>query len=782
MRVRMPQMRPCAARCENERTMALSKQPWGYGLPDQAEPAGASRAAGRWANLRGDLVGGVTAAVLTVPVSMGYGVLAVAALGHSYIATGLVAGLYAAIFGCVVAVLLGANTTMIYAPRSIITFLIGSIALHSLVRSNATVLQGAAPDLLLTLLFLIIFVAGLCQVLFGIFRLGSFIKYIPAPVTAGFQNAAAILIFFSQLDAMLGFPEHVALVAIPSHLGAVQPLTLAVGIVTCVLILNGAKIARTVPPTILGFLGGVACYYLLAALGLHNELGPVVGEVPVGFPTPKYVAEFGALLSGPQVADFAVVVMTSAVSLAIIASLDGLMCARLIEADSGNKISGNRELVRFGAGNMAAACFGGIASGVNLASSFANHRSGARTSLSVLVHAGVILAAVLVLSPLIAYLPRVVISAILVVVSIQLVDRWTLQILKKLATREFASAQSMLLDLLVIAVVAAAAIAFDLIFAVLIGMAATILFFLFRMSRSVIRRTYRCDAVRSRKTREPKLMDILHAHGAKILVLELEGPIFFGTAENLALYLESEWRENVSYVIIDLKRVNEVDSTGAKILLQAHDRLTKEGKHLLLSSFHERTKLANFLKDMGITAALTRNRLFADVDRAIEWAEDHLLLSVIGDTEAGNEFPFTQFDVLASLTPDELNIVKAVLERRSYARGELVFREGDDGDELFVIAKGTASARLSMGEQQETRLMTFSAGTVFGEVALLDRETRSASIHADEDLTCYVLSADAFDRLAHEHPTVAIKLLVNLGRELSGRLRRANRTIYQLAS
>lgn len=317
---------------------------------------------------------------------------------------------------------------------------------------------------------------------------------------------------------MLSFSQHVPVFAIPSHIGLTQPLTLAVGIATCALILNGAKITKTVPPTILGFFGGIACYYLLAALGLQDHLGPLVGTVPSGLPTPKYAAQFGALLTGPQLADFAVIVMTSAVSLAIIASLDGLMCARLIETDSGNKIDGNRELVRLGAGNMAAACFGGLANGINLASSFANHRSGARTPLSVLMHAGYILAAVLVLAPLIAYLPRVVIAAMLVVVAIQLVDRWTLQILKKLVTRQFSSAQSMLLDLLVIIVVAAVSIAFDLIFAVLIGMAATILFFIFRMSRSVIRRTYRCDAVHSRKTREPRLMAVLNEHGAKILV------------------------------------------------------------------------------------------------------------------------------------------------------------------------------------------------------------------------------------------------------------------------
>ena len=86
------------------------------------------------------------------------------------------------------------------------------------------------------------------------------------------------------------------------------------------------------------------------------------------------------------------------------------------------------------------------------------------------------------------------------------------------------------------------------------------------------------------------------------------------------------------------------------------------------------------------------------------------------------------------------------------------------------------------GSERETRLITFSPGTVFGEVALLDRETRSATVKADEDAVCYVLTRPNFDKLTDEHPAIAVKFLSNLGRELSGRLRRANHTIYQLAS
>ena len=143
--------------------MPVTKQFWGYGLPDQAqtqapqpvEPAPA--AIPRFRHLRGDLAGGFSAAVLTIPVSIGYGVLALAPLGPEYVAHGVLAGLYAVVCGCFTALLLGANTTMIYAPRSIVTFLIGSLILQTLVLSAHEALGGLAPGTLLAIVFLLLF-------------------------------------------------------------------------------------------------------------------------------------------------------------------------------------------------------------------------------------------------------------------------------------------------------------------------------------------------------------------------------------------------------------------------------------------------------------------------------------------------------------------------------------------------------------------------------------------------------------------------------------------------
>ena len=767
--------------------MANVDQRWGYGLPNQALVAPAVARAGERAswlrNLRGDLMGGFTAALLTIPISVGYGLLALAPLGESAIPSAILVGLYAPVAGCIVAALLGANTTMIYSPRSIGTFLIGSFVLHDLARSSSAYVLSAGAGTLLTLAFLLIFLSGAFQAIIGWLKLGSLVKYIPAPVIAGFQNAAAILLVASQLDVMLGLPGRVPVISLPDHFGVIQPLTLLAGVITCALVMRGARVTKKVPPTILGLIGGIATYYLFLKLGFGAQLGPTIGAIEVGWPDPRYLTEFTGLFMDPRFYQFLPVLVAGAASVAIVASLDAVMCARLIQSDSGHKFDSNKEIVRLGIGNMVSSGFGGIANGINLASSFANHRSGGRTPVSILVHAAVILFAIQFFSPAIALVPRVVIGAMVVVVGIQLVDRWTLQMLKKLLRQEVPLLSSAALDLLVILLVTTVAIAMNLVIAVALGIAVTVLFFLFRMSKSVIRRLYRCDSVHSRKTREPRLMDILSRHGRRILVVELEGPIFFGTAENLALYLESVWRDDVSYVVLDLKRVNEIDSTGAKILLQAHDRLTKEGKHLLVSSLQEHTQIAVFLKDMGVTAALTRNRLFPDVDHAIEWAEDHLILSQMGDVESGVEFPFSQLDVFADMNEAELRVVKQALLRRVYRAREVVFREGDNSDELYVIAKGSASVRLRLaGTERETRLITFSPGTVFGELALLDQEARSATVEADDELVCYVLTRGSFDQLTREHPAIAIKLLTNLGRELSSRLRRANRTIYQLAS
>ena len=728
-------------------------------------------------SLRGDVAGGITSAVLTLPVAAGLGILALSPLGAQYVPYGILAGVYCAVVLPLGALLAGARGVVMYSPRSVLAFLLASLALRSLASAESSPFDLNDVPRTLTALFFAVFLAGLFQAAFGVFRFGALVKYIPSPVMAGFQNAGAILIFFAQIDALLGFAQPVPLLAVPASLGHAQPLTALVGLVTIATMVLVGRLSAF-PPTVAGLLAGSVTYHGQAAV-LGGGLGPVVGHVPSSVPLPAYAAAFAGLVADAAHWRTLAVLASGGLSLAIIASLDGLLSAKTRGSMTGQRTEGNRTLLELGIGNMAVACFGGTMGGLNIVGSLAAERAGARSRLAVLASAVAMLIAVVALAPLVGMIPRVVIAGMLAVLSVQFVDRWPVEMILKLARGRAGHWRRMALDLFVVALVATAAITLNLVAAVGIGVAVAVLSFLFRMTRSVVRRVYPGSAIQSRRTREPRLMELLSARGDHIMVFELEGPLFFGTAEDLARRVEAVREQDVRFVILDFKWVNEVDSTGARILRELGGRLAAEGRRIVLSHVTHDPSVASVLDDMGVTAG--GEAVFADIDRALEWAEDQLLAQHAPEGVTVNERPFEALDMLDGLDEAERVALARMLTHRAWKRGDVVFREGDPGQELYLISAGAASVTLQLaGLGRQSRLATFSAGTVFGELALLDPSPRSATIVADDDLVCYVLTEEAFERLRKDHPRIAIALLTNLGRELTRRLRRATRTIYQL--
>jgi sulfate permease, SulP family len=728
---------------------------------------------------RAELTGGIASALLTLPLSIGFGLFALSPLGDSYTGYGVLAGLYSAIIVALIGFLLRANTAVVFAPRSMQTYLISMVVLHLVQTESYTQLQD--PQQTLTVIFFVIFLSGIMQAGFGAIGAGSLVKYIPYPVIAGFQNAGAILLILSQIPPILGLTQRLNPGTLLQQMLHIQPLTLVIGAVTCYLMLYSGKLSKRVPAVIIGMFAGIGLYYLFLFLGFGAHLGPFIGEFDFAMPDLHYLSGFYVLVHEPKWWSLMPSMLAWAASLALISSLDVLLCAKVMEGVTQQREDHNLGLVRLGLGNIVAASFGGISSAISLTSSQANYSSGGRTGYSVLVNSLLILAAVLFFSQLIALIPKVVVAGMLFVTAWRLFDRWTLQLLKRLIAAGPRNRVSMMVDLFVIVLVTLVSVFANLVTAVAIGILVSVFSFLFRMSKSVIRRSLRGDVLRSRKTREPRLMQLLAENGRRIVLFELEGAVFFGTAEKLVQQIEQVVKQGATIVIIDLKRVTDIDTTGVRFLVQVNDALIKQGRFLLLSSVEEQGRLGHFLRDMGAIAAVTKGRVFVDSDQALEWAEDRLILSELGDVELGAEFPYGQLDIFADLNEAELGVVKGMLSRRVYAKGETVFREGDPGQQLFVIARGEASVRIRPpGATRDIRLVTFSAGTVFGEVALLDTEVRSASVQADEELVCYVLEHDVFRQLSISHPGIAMTLLRNLGRELSNRLRRANRVIFQL--
>ncbi|MDB5874684.1 MAG: sulfate transporter [Ramlibacter sp.] len=728
----------------------------------------------------GDLRGGIVSAAVAIPLAMGYGMFAFVALGEDYFGHGVLAGLWSAVIVGMVCVATGNDSPTVYAPRITTTFYLGSV-LYALAQSPLPQLREGGVTMVLAVFFAIVFLGGVFQALFGLVRLGTLIKFTPHPVMAGFQNAAALLLLLVQISSLAGMDASVPFMQAANHLQDVKPLSLLVVAVTVAVTWNAKRFVPRIPPVLLGLAVGALAWWGLALLGLRPLLGPLIGPLPERPLEPMSGAAVAMLLPSSGMPVMATLMVSAALGLAFIASMDALLCERILAGSAETPRDSDRQLVRLGLGNMVAALCGGITSGVNLGASNLSRAEGSRRAVSVVVNAGVILLTLLFFLPLLQQLPRAVLSAVIAVIAIQHFDPWTVRLVRRMAAQPLAARAGLLRELAVVLTVALLSVFVNIVVAVFIGVLIAAALFLLRMSRSVVRRRYHCDEVRSNQLRDARLMALLAQHGRRIVVFELEGPIFFGSAEGLAQDVRGAIDAQTFAVILDFRRVNDIDSTGAEVLLQLYNRLVLAPGLALFSGLQHRPQVARLMDDLGLLAAIAPSAQFADVDRALEAAEDALLES-LPDRSPLEAVPFEALDLLRDLHPDERIAVRGFLSQRQFATGETVFHQGDPGTELFVITHGRASVRLDPAGAAPMRLATFAAGTTFGELAILDHRPRSATVVADGPMTCLVLSEASFSAMQASEPDIAIRLLVNLGRELSLRMRRANQMLHQMGA
>jgi SulP family sulfate permease len=488
------------------------------------------------ANLRGDLFGGLTAGIVALPLALAFGVASGA---------GPVAGLYGAVCVGLFAALFGGTPAQISGPTGPMTIVAASVFTMFADRPAVA--------------FTVVMMAGAFQILFGWLRLGRYVNLMPYPVISGFMTGIGCILIIMQLDPLLGFatPQSVinALTVLPGYLAEPNLSALAVGALALAIVLCTPKrIGRIVPPPLIAI---VVCS--LAALVLDGA--PLLGNVPTGLPLPQL----------PQI-DFKLLneMLVSAAVLAALGSVDSLLTSLVADNVTRTYHDSDKELVGQGIGNLLAGVFGGIPGAGATIRTLSNVHAGGRTPLSGVVHAATLLAIVLGLGPLVAFVPHAALAGILIKVGIDVID-W--RFLKR-------AHRAPRVDGVLMLVVLVLTVFVDVITAVGVGIVMASLAFVKDMAELQVEAIKTVSDPDHERMFDVETAALMRANRERIMFLHLSGLISFGAANELLRKFSATG--SYELLIIDLLDVPKVDGSAALALEEVIQQATEARKTVFL--------------------------------------------------------------------------------------------------------------------------------------------------------------------------------------------------------
>ena len=720
-------------------------------------------------------LGGAAGAVVTLALILAIGLISVAPLGIQAAPMGIVASFTCVVVSAGLYALVGRNALPAGSPTSATGLIVATLV----VRLAADAPDKAAPQLALQVIAVLactVSLMGLLQILAAGLNLGRLVRFVPQPVLAGFMNGVVLLILLSQLPALLGLPQDALHERGWRALSQMQWGALALGLGVAALVWLLAWKWRKLPPALFGLLAGVGAYHGLLALWPGLPMGPTLGQVDATFASPGLLALLRTDMPAPALLLIhAKVILSTAFVLALVGSLESLLNLRANEQQWGGHHDERRELASQGLANLIGGALGALpmlqvrarSAGIRLCGG--HGRAGALGA--VLASAAMILLG----AGWMAALPLAVLAGLMVVIARALIDQWSgsLWHALMLAPRRRAAASS----LAIIALVCLTTAWWGPGAGVGLGLLLSIAVFLRSMNRGLVRSSSSALSRPSRRDYPPALQPALSEVRQRIWVLDLEGAFFFGSADRVADAADGLGTE-LRFLVLDLRRVSRIDDTAALVLSRVEARLARRSVTLLLAGVGpgsaQRKQLQAFLSadDDSMT-----ERWFRDVDLAIEHAELRLLAQMPSSPASPDlratmdrQVPPEQSALMLGLDSEQCLRLAQAMQRRQMRAGEALFHEGDAGDLLYVLTQGS----ISIVGVNGLRFVSYSPGTLFGELSFVDRQARSAGAVADSDSTVLSLSRDALDELARSDPVLCLKVQHNISAQMSLRLRAAS--------
>ncbi|RSS13985.1 SulP family inorganic anion transporter [Streptomyces sp. WAC08401] len=522
---------------------------------------------------RGDLLAGLTVAIVALPLALGFGVSS--GLGaEAGLATAVVAGALAAVFG-------GSNL-QVSGPTGAMTVVL------------VPIMAEYGPSGVLTVGLM----AGVMLVVLAVLRAGKYMRYVPAPVVEGFSLGIACVIALQQVPNALGVdkPEgERVLVVTWRALGEFtqHPNWTAVAFAGAVaaVMLVGSRRWPKVPFSILAVIAAT----VVAQLAGLDDARPI-GDLPSGLPAPSL-----AFLDVPALGSL----FTAAVAVAALAALESLLSASVADGMTvGQKHDPDRELFGQGLANIAAPLFGGVPATGAIARTAVNVRTGARSRLAAFTHAVVLAVIVFTLAPLVSRIPLAALAGVLLATAVRMVEVGSLRAMAR-ATRS---------DALILVLTAVATLALDLVYAVVIGLAVA-----GALALRAVAKQARLDQVPlDHGDHSAEEHALLAEH---IVAYRIDGPLFFAAAHRFLLELAEA--ADVHVVIVRMSRVTTIDATGALVLKDVVEKLNRRGIAVMASGI--RSGQRRVLDSVGALDLLRlEGREYATTPEAIQAARRYL--------------------------------------------------------------------------------------------------------------------------------------------------------------
>jgi len=711
-----------------------------------------------------------TLAFFSLATQLGSGALAATPFGSSAVANGIVAALMGATLGGFLVAVLARAPAEICVPAASVVVIYAALGADLVARAGPQASFGeiwAGLSLAVVLMGVLLAVAGWL-------RVAEAIKFIPVPVSAGLVTGIGLLLMWSQLGPLGGIEGRLTNYSGADLLARIRPASLAVGGATMLAVVIYPRLTKRGQPALMALAFGTVLYHAVAWLYGADELGPTLGRL-----TPMSTAESTIRVTWTSVGpawllSTGMYVLPYSAFLALQAIMNAAVAAATVGGITGTRTDVNRMLKVQGFANVVCGAVAALPITTAASQSVTAARMKVVSPWIPAASSATLLVVVLVAGDLLAHIPRAVLAAILIMTGFGMIDRWARGLAGSLWRGDAADIHARA-NLAIVAAVAAAFLFGSVPLALLVGTVLAMLLLAVNLSSATTFATEPGSDLASTRVWPAEQAEWLAGARRSIAIFRPRGDLFFGTADQFAVRLEAIGVETRSCVL-DLSRVTTLDATACQIVAAGAKKLAARGVTTVLAGVSGSSRRAQELVSLGLTHPDPKARWFEDLDRALEWVEAELLRERWPDISADAAVGLTNTPLAKGLSASDVEELRSFLKCVEVDAGPL-FSRGDPGTSMYVIDEGFVEIRVGSGTDKPTRLAAFGPGSIFGEIAMLSSDERTADALCVKPTRLYELEREGLSELERRSPRLYARIIENLNVHLANRLIIATRTV-----